>query len=103
MDCSDLVVKSLHLLAERSLSDNERLWEALSAEFDTAANELLRCMRKIDGVESQADLDALERAQRRWNIVQSAMLTFLDALDTGESVAADLQAPRPQPGRTRSM
>jgi hypothetical protein len=55
-------------------------------------NELQQCLRKIDGLESQADLAALEQAQRRWNIVQSAMLTVLDALDTGESTVADLQA-----------
>jgi len=88
IDCSALAVKSLHPLAERSLSDNEKLWQALSAEFDAAANELQQCLRKIDGLETKADLGALEHAQRRWNIVQSAMLTFLDALDTGESADA---------------
>jgi hypothetical protein len=83
-------VKSLHPLAERSLSDNERLWQDLSAEFEATANELQQCLRKIDGLETKADLAALEQAQHRWNIVQSAMLTFLDALDIGESTA-DLQ------------
>jgi hypothetical protein len=29
----------------------------------------------------QGDYAALERALRRWNIVQSAMFAFLDALD----------------------
>jgi hypothetical protein len=54
----------------------------LNAEFDAAAHELQQCLRKIDGLETQADLDALERAQRRWDVVQSAMLTFLDALES---------------------
>lgn len=74
-------MESLHPLAERSLAENERLWQALSAEFDAAMDELQRCMRAIDGHETKADLAAFERAQRRWNNVQSAMLTFLDALD----------------------
>jgi hypothetical protein len=95
-------VKSLQPLAERSLEDNERLWQALSAEFDAAANELQQCMRKSHRGESKADLEALERAQHRWNIVQSAMLTFLDALDVSESVAADMQPPQTHPDRTRS-
>ena len=92
----------LHPLAERSLADNERLWQALTAEFDAAANELQQCMRKIDGLETKSDLDALERAQRRWNLVQSAMLTFLDALDANESIQSETQATRAQPDSSQS-
>jgi hypothetical protein len=95
-------VKLLHPLAERSLAENEKLWQALSAEFDAAANELRQCLRKIDGVESTADLAALERAQRRWNLVQSAMLTFLDALDDTEPTQAD-PAMKTQQDSTRSQ
>ena len=92
----------VHRAVERSLADNERAWQALSAEFDAAANELQQCMRRIDGLEKKGDLAALERAQRRWSIVQSAMLTFLDALDTGDSTPADTQASTTRRDPTRS-
>jgi len=70
-----------HPLAERSLAENERVWSALSAEFEAAKDELLGCMRFIDGKESDSDHAAFERARRRLLNVESAMATFLDALD----------------------
>lgn len=74
-------MESVHPIAERSLAANERVWQALAAEFDAALDELQRSIRVIDGHETQADHAAFERAQRRSSTVQSAMLTFLDALD----------------------
>jgi hypothetical protein len=71
----------MHPLAERSLAENERVWHALSTEFDAATDELRRCMREIESNQMQGDYAALERSLRRWNIVQSAMFAFLDALD----------------------
>jgi hypothetical protein len=71
----------MHPLAERSLAENEKVWRALSSEFDAATEELRRCMQEIESNQMQGDYVALERALRRWNIVQSAMFAFLDALD----------------------
>jgi|EndMetStandDraft_4_1072995.scaffolds.fasta_scaffold936267_1 hypothetical protein len=71
----------VHPLAERSLAENEKVWLALSSEFDAATDELRRCMQAIEDNQMRGDYAAFERAKQRWQIVQTAMLTFLDALD----------------------
>lgn len=81
-DCSQHDV-ALHPFADRTLAENEKLWQALSAEFDAATAELSACTRasELDG--SRADRAAIDRAIQRCQVVEAAINTFLDALDHG--------------------
>jgi hypothetical protein len=86
-----------HPMADRSLAENEQVWLALSNEFDAAAHQLRGCVQAINGTETQLDQAALRQAKRRVNDVQSAMVTFLDALDgNGADHRPGLEITRPQ-------
>ena len=79
-DCRHRGVSN-HPFAERSLAENERVWQALSAEFDVAMAELAARVEAVKQGQSDQAQAAVQRAMQRCQLVESAINTFLDALD----------------------